>query len=748
MKKYLMTGIAALAMCAGFTSCSKDLTPMTQEEINDLEATKIAKTYEAAFLNYVGGTISPNQDWGFGANTATRATRAGNPGENFAATSTGINANANEWADPTPGKTFGGLVVPDPLTSEQKAVVAAYFQTVKPLTYTDPRWRNFFVQQVYKGGNTTVNNTKEGIQAANNTSYYTSDNMNLLTVGKNEQHINNFNGGSYGVENGATYGTAGEGGVGVLNKGYTANDFANHHHTDQIMLMVGIDDTECMGYHSTGSSQQVNNKAALVSWETIDTWAKSNYSGYNGCLKDDWNRSFVGFDLALKSLEDSYAKGTNGEPIYAMLNDFTNLNNVHYVWDGTSVKTIGPAPAAVEDQDITNTVFTGMSNVTYNETTKYWTWNSGNAEKSGLDIDLTSYTKMVIEYDGATQKDYTLQLGYEGTLTGWDQNRKSGETKVEVDITNATKLKSLQFMNGAPLTIKSIKLSVGSADEFYTSNYILGNGNQLRLMDSNMNMYAGESQTITDGDLQTTVNGKLCLNIAKINELVTEGFLPVAGSALKTWAKWADSDGYYSDWIVTLTEAKKIPTEVITSDADLRVMAEDLSANDDTDFDFNDIVFDVYFDKNNSGQTKIVVQAAGGTLPLRIKTGGTATDRSDWTWQEVHGLWSLGTGIMINTGAESKFGNSKGADNKGAKELTLNYSVANASEANTKIIIEVQKPTSNGTEWLEMTAKTGVPAAKIGVKPTFNWMNERVSIKKQVTSFISWVAGEGDLVWW
>jgi hypothetical protein len=276
MKKYLMTGIAALAMCAGFTSCSHDLEPTSPEEISKLEGERIVKNYENAFLNYVGVNIAPNQNWGFGANTATRATRAGNPGENFAATSTGINANANEWADPTPGKTFGGLVVPDPLTSEQKAVVAAYFQTVKPLTYTDPRWRNFFVQQVYKGGNTTVNNTKEGIQAANNTSYYTSDNMNLLTVGKNEQHINNFNGGSYGVENGATYGTAGEGGVGVLNKGYTANDFANHHHTDQIMLLVDIDDTECMGYHSTGSSQQVNNKAALVSWETIDTWAKSN----------------------------------------------------------------------------------------------------------------------------------------------------------------------------------------------------------------------------------------------------------------------------------------------------------------------------------------------------------------------------------------------------------------------------------------------------------------------------------------
>jgi hypothetical protein len=40
MKKYLMTGIAALALCAGFTSCSHDIEQLSQEEINQLEAKK------------------------------------------------------------------------------------------------------------------------------------------------------------------------------------------------------------------------------------------------------------------------------------------------------------------------------------------------------------------------------------------------------------------------------------------------------------------------------------------------------------------------------------------------------------------------------------------------------------------------------------------------------------------------------------------------------------------------------------
>ena len=112
------------------------------------------------------------------------------------------------------------------------------------LKYEDPHYRHFFVQQVYKGGTTPPETgNKENNVAADNTAY-TSSNMNLLTVGHNEQHINNFNRGSYGTEDGQSS-------VGVLDKDYTANDFGDHHHQDEIMLMVNIDDTECMGYHNS-----------------------------------------------------------------------------------------------------------------------------------------------------------------------------------------------------------------------------------------------------------------------------------------------------------------------------------------------------------------------------------------------------------------------------------------------------------------------------------------------------------------
>ena len=83
--------------------------------------------------------------------------------------------------------------------------------------------------------------------------------MNLLSVGQGNIHINDFNAGSCSESN-------------VLDNGQHVGGSC---HPDQITLMVKSDDTSCFGYHETGSSlqQQIFNKAALVSWQTIRDWA-------------------------------------------------------------------------------------------------------------------------------------------------------------------------------------------------------------------------------------------------------------------------------------------------------------------------------------------------------------------------------------------------------------------------------------------------------------------------------------------
>ena len=71
MKKYLMTGVAALALCAGFTSCSHD------EDFETYSQAELIKNkYETAFVNAFGQPAA-DQDWGFGATSNARmATRA------------------------------------------------------------------------------------------------------------------------------------------------------------------------------------------------------------------------------------------------------------------------------------------------------------------------------------------------------------------------------------------------------------------------------------------------------------------------------------------------------------------------------------------------------------------------------------------------------------------------------------------------------------------------------------------------
>ena len=48
-----------------------------------------------------------------------------------------------------------------------------------------------------------------------------------------------------------------------------------------------------------------------------------------------------------------------------------------------------------------------------------------------------------------------------------------------------------------------------------------------------------------------------------------------------------------------------------------RVIAEDLSASEAGDFDFNDVVFDVV--KAEGGSTTLKLICAGGVLPLRVR---------------------------------------------------------------------------------------------------------------------------------
>ena len=269
-----MTGLVAVALSGLFSGCSKEIETgaETTPEVNVLQK------YENAFVTRFGQPAE-DQDWGFSSVAGTRTE----------------NANANEWADPD--KAYGGLLVPPPLTDAQIAVVRKYFQTHPNLGYEDPKWSNYFIQQVYKGHTNVPEGcaTPEAYLAANgSTLIIASDHMDhLIAVDPAKgiyDHINNFNHGDCSP-NGD-----------VLDNG---QHVGGAHHTDKIMYMMNST-TKSFGYHNSDGSLYHTEYTGLVSYKTI----MAAMGAEANCLNDGWNRSFMGFDFEQMVGNDVYANNT------------------------------------------------------------------------------------------------------------------------------------------------------------------------------------------------------------------------------------------------------------------------------------------------------------------------------------------------------------------------------------------------------------------------------------------------------
>jgi hypothetical protein len=164
-----------------------------------------------------------------------------------------------------------------------------------------------------------------------------------------------------------------------------------------------------------------------------------------------------------------------------------------------------------------------------------------------------------------------------------------------------------------------------------------------------------------------------------------------------------------------------------------RVIAEDLSASEAGDFDFNDVVFDVV--KAENGKTTLKLICAGGTLPLRIRGENEAEG------VEVHSVFgeaapnTQGYYQMYNTGA-GPF----------VPEATFKVEgVYTTPEKIKNIIIEVLKDNI----WMALNATQGEAACKILVDDTFKPVRERTNIADKNQKFTNYVQGSfhGDF-WW
>lgn len=252
---------------------------------------------------------------------------------------------------------------------------------------------------------------------------------------------------------------------------------------------------------------------------------------------------------------------------------------------------------------------------------------------------------------------------------------------------------------------------------YFTYVGVDNNGAEQAVQTFSIPGYYTSTNMPTDQQIKDAVNNP---NYKEIKNVSVKGYL--------YGDKHCDGDDNYTDWIVRISPAK------VKSNYDIRIIGEDLSAGEDgNDFDFNDIVFDVKFTGDNTA--KICIVAAGGTLPLRV------------AGQEVHGLFHQDTNIMINTNAADA-----GYPNQAYEQRdnlpTFDITLTGVKAANGKNIkIEVEKEVNGVKQWVELKANDGEPAAKIGVKPGFDYCNERQGISSKYPRFTQWVQNV-DVVWY
>jgi len=195
-----------------------------------------------------------------------------------------------------------------------------------------------------------------------------------------------------------------------------------------------------------------------------------------------------------------------------------------------------------------------------------------------------------------------------------------------------------------------------------------------------------------------------------------------------------DGDNDYTDWIVRIYKAK--PRVETPETYNYRVIAEDLNATESSDFDFNDVVFDVVPEGTTSA--KIMLQAAGGIYKLTVNG------------YEVHEAFGehaneAGTYPMINTQA--------GPTHDPVELCTVygDYTGPDAPSKIKEIVIKVYKPGFK-EDGVELTANTGKPACKILVDSSFDIIKERKSIADANTNFHKYVTGNWDSstdgFWW
>lgn len=185
-------------------------------------------------------------------------------------------------------------------------------------------------------------------------------------------------------------------------------------------------------------------------------------------------------------------------------------------------------------------------------------------------------------------------------------------------------------------------------------------------------------------------------------------------------------DWYFNDWIIKITPG------IVYYPSPVRIMAEDLGAIGD--FDFNDVVIDVYLYYNQyyhgNDYGIIVLQAAGGTMPLYIEANPNEPRH------EVHEEFGVLTTQIVNTEGGTGYSVSR-------PTAMWRFKPTSDNPIDIKLIVDNTKENIR----YEIGSKVGIAPGKFAVPTTVKWSPECINIKTTYPKFTEWVEDQNKHFW-
>ena len=712
MKKYLLTSAAALAFCGLFTSCTHDF----DNDGGSAAENSVMKTYEQAFITAFGQP-DPNNEWGFGTSVkaATRGTRADL--FNFSLPSNPTFKDKDNIVEPTISGVYN--TVADATNARVTVVDATNKQ-------------NFNVES-NKSYAINSNSSLSNLGNVSNTVIYITENMTFnMSLNQNANNtvvitngitvtVNSINQNqTYYVAEGATlifpYDISVERGFHLfMGSGSTVNT--------QNMTIKGVNPTSSIknngGTLNIGTEQ---NKKTLTLENGVTLWNEGTVNVYQE-FKMVNNNSAVynapGHTITIPGLTINNNNNLIVNDGTFTINGDIELRNVNaeVVNNGNLSGTSLTLVAGGKFHNIGTTTIAGKTTVDNNNSIGGEWKNEGTFITEDFEIKafaqkVWNCCKMIVHKANDTgifkiYGEFVLDRGASITTDNVDWVNKSNvymnglslfKVKETFDSDNKDRNCGIHAMadEWAVLKAKSIVQRNNTNDQFRMAYY----GNLWVDTQSHFPIWYKDDKT-------DQPNYKFFGN-AKFGHEGDAGcpFIPVDNIKNCT-------PGYGRD-----------PEPEPSSDI-IRVICEDLSVRESTDWDFNDAVFDVQLLGENS-KVKITLLAAGGTLPLTV------------AGEEVHGKFKeFNPDLGISTGTMLSTGNSNSTNKYDYINCTAPYYIIDNMYGSTvlevakNIPVQVQKLVNGKKTWVTLECKKGKATAKVAVNDTFEWCDERYHINSK-----------------